>query len=154
MGTISALLRGAAVACVIVFSGSTAALSQTAMAKAAIEKAEAGVKKLQSACAADLKSFCSTVTPGDGRLGLCLVAHEDKISDKCYGALADSMTSLSLTVSSLQRAADVCDKDIGKLCSKVQAGEGRIAQCLVDNKAKLTAPCRGEVVSIEARLKK
>ena len=27
--------------------------------------------------------FCGQVTPGEGRLVLCMMAHEDKVSNKC-----------------------------------------------------------------------
>ena len=40
----------------------------------------AGVRKIETACSNDLKKYCSTVTPGDERLILCIQAHEDQIS--------------------------------------------------------------------------
>ena len=39
-------------------------------------------RKIEAACSEDLKKYCSTVTPGEGRLLLCIEAHEDKISAK------------------------------------------------------------------------
>jgi len=37
--------------------------------------------------------------------------------------------------------ANECDDDLEKHCASVAAGEGRLAQCLLDNKAKLTERC-------------
>ena len=129
------------------------AYAQSDMAKSAIAKAEAVLGKLKSACGADIGKFCSMVTPGEGRIMLCMMAHEDKISDKCFSTILDVGDAIELTVSSVKRAAIVCAPDINKHCGNVEAGEGMIAQCLVDNKAKLSSACRGEVTGVEARIK-
>src|SRR5687768_3281461 len=47
------------------------------------DRIAAGIQKLQSACRTEMASFCSSVTPGEGRLILCMQAHEDKISNQC-----------------------------------------------------------------------
>jgi hypothetical protein len=36
------------------------------------------------ACADDVKRFCSTVTPGEGRILQCLQEHAQDISERCY----------------------------------------------------------------------
>jgi Cysteine rich repeat len=128
--------------------------AETQVAKDAIAKAEAAVGKVKAACAPDVKSFCSNVTPGEGRLLLCMMAHEDKISDACYDAMLTAAEGVELAVSNLLRTAQACDQDIEKHCASVEAGEGRIAQCLIDKKAELSTQCRGEVAGLEARLKK
>lgn len=127
--------------------------AETDMAKAVIAKAEKVVGKMKAACETDIKSFCSAVTPGEGRLMLCMMAHEDKISDKCFMTLLDVGSSVDLTISSVKRAAQVCAPEIGTLCADVEAGEGRIAQCLVKNKANLSEACSAEVAGVEARIK-
>jgi len=132
----------------------TPASAQTEIAKKAIAKAEAVVEKIKAACAKDLKSYCSTVTRGEGRIALCLMAHEDKISDGCFGAVFDAADDIELAMNKILRAAEVCDSDIEKVCGKVEPGEGRIAQCLVKNKAKLTSACQAEVTAIAKRLNK
>jgi Golgi apparatus protein 1 len=129
------------------------ASAETGVAKAVVEKAEKVIGKIQKACEPDIKDFCSKVTPGEGRLLLCMAAHEDKISDTCFTALLDAGDAIDLTVASVKRAALVCANEVKSLCADVDAGEGRIAQCLVDNKAKLSQPCRAEVAGVEARIK-
>lgn len=142
---------GAALAVAI---GATAvANAETDVAKAVIAKAEKVLGTVKAACGADIKSFCSTVTPGEGRLLLCMMAHEDKISDQCFTTLLDVGDSIDLTISSIGRAADVCAPEIQSLCGSTMPGQGRIAQCLKDNKAKLSAPCSAELASVEARIK-
>jgi Golgi apparatus protein 1 len=130
------------------------ARAETQVAKDAIAKAEAAVGKVKAACAPDVKSFCSNVTPGEGRLLLCMMAHEDKISDPCFDAILTAAEGVELAVSNVRRAAQACDQDIEKHCGSVQAGEGRIAQCLIDKQAELSTQCRGEVAGLQARLKK
>ena len=108
---------------------------------------------LKNACAADQKTYCSKVTPGGGRLALCIIAHEDKISDRCFGAMLDTAEGIQLAISNVWRAAEVCEADMDKLCGNVEPGEGRIAQCLINKKSKLSTACRAEVVSFESRFK-
>ena len=45
------------------------------------------VDNVLEACKVDLESFCSQVTPGQGRLLHCAAAHEDKLSGQCNYAL-------------------------------------------------------------------
>lgn len=145
-------LVSAALSLVIVSSVSSHA--QTPIAKQAIEKAAAVVGKIKNDCSADIKSFCPKVMLGDGRLALCMMAHEDQLSDQCFGALFDASEGIDLAMSNIRRAADVCAPEIDKNCRDVEPGKGRIAQCLIDNKAKLSSICRAEIAGIEARLKK
>jgi Cysteine rich repeat len=130
------------------------ALAETDIAKKAIAKAEAAISKVLTSCEVDLKTYCAKVTPGEGRLALCIMAHEDKISDKCFGAIFDVAEGIELTVSNIGRAMEVCEDDASKVCSDVEPGEGRIAQCLIDKKADLSSNCRAEVAGFEARFAK
>ena len=134
-------------------ASTTLATADSDIAKAMVAKAEKVVGKIQKACEPDIKEYCSKVTPGEGRLLLCMAAHEDKISDTCFTTLLDAGDAIELTVSSVKRAVLVCANEIESLCADVQAGEGRIAQCLLDNKAKLSDPCNAEVAGVEARIK-
>jgi hypothetical protein len=132
---------------------SGASNAQTEVAKTVTEKAEKVLARVQASCAKDIKSFCSQVTPGEGRLMLCMMAHEDKLSDECFTTLVDVGDAVELTISSAKRAAVVCAPEINTLCADVIAGGGRIAQCLITNKAKLSSACGAEVAGIEARIK-
>ena len=129
-----------------------AAHAQSDIAKKAIAKAEVALAKVKKACSADIKSFCPKVSPGEGRLVLCMMAHEEQLSDLCFNAALDIADGVELAVSNIARAANVCQADIDKICGNVEPGEGRIARCLVDNKPKLAKACRAEVVSFEVRM--
>ena len=67
----------------------------------------------------------------------------------CY----DVGDSIQLTVCSVKRAADVCESEIETLCADVDASEGGVAQCLIDNKNKLSTPGSAEIAGVEARVK-
>src|SRR5689334_13225801 len=53
--------------------------AETDLATSVKEKAAAAVVKLQSACGQDVRNYCSSVTPAEGRLILCMEAHDDKL---------------------------------------------------------------------------
>jgi hypothetical protein len=130
------------------------ALAESEMAKKVYATGEAAWSKAQQACSDDVRKYCENVTPGEGRTVLCMLAHEDKISDKCVNTLFDLAENFRLTVSNVVRAAEVCQGEVGKVCAKVEPGEGRIAQCLRENQAKLSSSCNAELAGLQARLKK
>ena len=123
-----------------------------ASAQSAIEaRLEAGAKKLQAACGDDLKKYCGQVTPGEGRLTLCVMAHEDKISSKCDLALYEASRNLQRALDRIEMAADACWADIEKNCADIKEGGGRIAQCLVSKKSSLSKGCQAVVSKFPAK---
>ena len=123
----------------------TTAHSQTAggSVEARIDaRIEAAVKKIQDACANDVKTYCSNVSPGEGRLALCMMAHEDKVGSKCEYALFTATRNLDRALDRIEQTADACWEDIEKHCANIAEGGGRIAQCLVSKKASLQSSCQ------------
>ena len=96
-------------------------------------------------CESDMKKFCSTVTPGEGRVLMCVLAYEDKISQRCGTAVFDTLVELGDTINNMQFAVEACGGDIEKTCGNVEPGGGRIAQCLIDNIATISEPCQKSV---------
>jgi hypothetical protein len=129
----------ATLAAMLVFSGQ--AVAQTEMAKKVEARLTAAVQKIQDACGADVKKFCNSVTPGKGRVVMCMMAYEDQVSAKCDYALYQASRNLDRAVDRLEMTADACWDDIEKHCASVREGEGHIAQCLVTKKASLTKQC-------------
>jgi hypothetical protein len=97
---------------------------------------------VMNACAADMEKYCSQVTPGEGRLLHCAAAHEDKLSGQCSYALYQAASALEQLTAAIVYVASECKTDIESLCSSVQAGEGRILSCLMENEAKASEGCR------------
>jgi cysteine rich repeat protein len=102
------------------------------------------VQQLRQACQDELRNFCSTVTPGEGRLLLCMQAHEDKISRQCELALLETSRNIGKAVNRMENFAQACWQDIQTHCSGTG---GSVAQCMMDNRASLSAPCRAVVTA-------
>ena len=130
----------AAIAIAVALTAS-AAYSQSNVTTAIQTKLAAGVAKLQGTCGDEIKNFCSTVTPGEGREVLCIEAHEDKLSPKCLFDMQEAAKNLKLAGDTFKEATAACQGDVAKLCAKTPAGQGRLLQCLVTNKASVSQPC-------------
>jgi hypothetical protein len=134
-----------AVTAMLGFEGDAVAQTQQLAARL-----DAAVKKVEAACSDDLKKYCSTVTPGEGRLILCMQAHEDKVSEKCDFALFDASRRLNRALDRIDRAADICWSDIEKYCSNIPEGGGRILQCLTGQKTSITSACQSELAKLSS----
>ena len=106
------------------------------------------VATIETGCAAEIESYCSQVTIGEGRLLACFYAHEDKLSGQCQYALYTASAELEHAVSALNYVAGQCQADIVKLCATVQAGEGRILECLDSQKDTVSAQCKQAVADV------
>jgi len=146
--TVKLLAKLALVLLVILSVGSVSA--QTDMAKTILEKLTARVAKLESACAKDIKKYCSTVTPGEGRMIYCMQAHEDKISTNCAFELGEAATSVQTAADALKDSVIACRAEINGVCGKTVPGQGRIAACLLSNKSTASAGCAEAIQKIES----
>ena len=99
------------------------------------------VQTVEQGCEAEIKSYCSQVTPGEGRLLACFYAHGDKISGKCEYALYNAAAELDYAINALAYVANQCDDDAMKFCGDVAMGEGRVLECLEANKDSVSAAC-------------
>lgn len=93
-------------------------------------------------CKKELVSYCSTVTPGRGRIAACLFAHNDKLSEQCDSALEVGMVQLSIILSTVSYVVEQCYTDIDKHCEGVVIGGGRLHKCLSQNRDKLEQNCQ------------
>ena len=133
---------------VILSVGSASA--QTNLGKTIVEKLTAKIAKLESACAGDIKKYCRTVTPGEGRMIYCMQAHEDKISPKCAYELGETAGSVQATSDLLKDGVIACKAEISGVCGKIQPGQGRIAACLIANKSTASKNCADAIQKVEA----
>jgi len=99
------------------------------------------IESVRKGCEKELKTYCANVKPGDGRVLACFYAHGDKLSGSCEYALYDAAAQLERFISALTYVANECHADLAKHCGKVAIGEGRVARCLLANKAKLDQRC-------------
>jgi hypothetical protein len=97
---------------------------------------------VMTSCEADIKQYCSQVTPGEGRLLHCAAAHEDKLSGQCSYALYQAASLLEQLSMAIVYVAESCETEIKTLCGDVKAGEGRVLSCLEGNSESLGEPCK------------
>jgi hypothetical protein len=102
-------------------------------------------------CDKELTSYCSNVTPGEGRILACLYAHSDKLSGQCEFALYDVAAQLERFVAALSYLANECDAELEKFCAEVAVGEGRVLKCLDENASKLNARCTQALKDVSAK---
>ena len=133
------LLTSMAAATVLLLSGPIASAQQNI------------IETVATGCETELKSFCSGVTPGEGRILSCLYAYGDKLSGQCEYALYDAAAQLERFVQALTYVANECDADIDKFCASVQAGEGRILSCLDAQASNLQGRCTQALKDVGAK---
>ena len=133
---------------VILSVGSASA--QTNLGKTIVDKLAAKIAKLENACAGDIKKYCRSVTPGEGRMIYCMQAHEDKISPKCAYELGEAAGSVQATSDLLKDGVIACKAEISGVCGKILPGQGRIAACLIANKSTASKDCADAIQKVEA----
>ena len=72
------------------------------------------IESVANGCEKELTTYCSSVTPGDGRILACLYAHSDKLSGQCEYALYDAAVQLERFIAKLSYVANECDADLDK----------------------------------------
>jgi Cysteine rich repeat len=101
---------------------------------------ELGDQVLNS-CNTELARFCAGVAPGEGRVLACLYAHGDKISRRCDYALYNAAARLERAIGAMTYVAGECRAELETHCAGLDAGEGRVAQCLKDHASELSPRC-------------
>lgn len=104
--------------------------------------------QVMDACETDIEQYCSTVTPGRGRLLACFVAHEDKLSASCVNRLYDLSDRLQALANSIGIIGRECGRELDTLCADVSAGEGRVLQCLDANFEEARSGCQAALTGL------
>jgi len=109
------------------------------------------ITKAMEACKPEIEAYCSQVTPGEGRMVACFYAHGDKLSGRCEFALYEAANALEQFVAAVEHLATECHDDLMKYCADVQMGEGRVANCLLDHEADVTAACKQAIKDVDLK---
>jgi hypothetical protein len=104
------------------------------------------IETIQAACADDIDDFCGRVTPGAGRMVLCMRAHEDQFSRSCQAALGRVASSLER---SAERITEMCWNEVRSLCSEADG----VGQCVAQKKASLSPACETIVTILGQRVR-
>jgi hypothetical protein len=109
------------------------------------DRLEEATDAVQNSCGEDIKKFCGSVTPGEGRALLCMQAHEDQLSFRCQFALYRASRKLGNAIHRVERIADACWNDIQAKCGDAE----RIGQCIVQKRETLSRPCQRVVAALQ-----
>lgn len=126
-------------------------LSSASLATGQEKSSPSLLEAVQKGCEKELASYCSQVTPGEGRQLACLYAHGDKLSNRCEYALYDASVQLERAVNAVSYLAKECDSDLEAHCAAVQSGQGRLLDCLKKNSAKLSERCNAALGDLGER---
>jgi PRC-barrel domain protein len=103
------------------------------------------IETVEGACAGDIDDFCGRVSPGEGRIALCMAAHEDVLSVRCRFGLHRAARRIK---SDIGQVAETCLKEIQALCGEA----GRIRQCLEQKRGSLSSSCQTIVGAVGERV--
>lgn len=118
------MLKNLVAVSVIMFLSATSGMAQSAAMKA---------------CAADVKSQCAGIQPGDGRIKACIKSHFNDVSAPCQAVLVKA-AAISKT----------CGADVKKVCADVKPGGGRIEACMKSHLSEVSDPCKDAVTQAAA----
>ncbi|HKI14836.1 MAG TPA: hypothetical protein VKA12_07485 [Roseiarcus sp.] len=105
----------------------------------AVNAAGGGSCHLRKTCAVDLDALCAGVTPGEGRVRACLMAHMASMSTFCSAKLSREIY-----------LATECEADVKHFCGDVISGGARIASCVQTHFGEVSDSCKSALASIEA----
>lgn len=108
------------------------------------ERVAAAVQAVQQPCASDVSKFCGNVTRGEGRILVCMHAHDDQLSKSCQLSLYRVSRGLEQALNRVERIADACWNDIQEKC----ADADRIGQCVMEKAQSLSPACQRVVAGL------
>jgi hypothetical protein len=114
------------------------------------DRVGSAIESIRGACAGDIDKFCGNVTPGEGRVLLCMQAHDDRLSFRCQFALYRASRHLGRALNRVERIADACWNDIQAHCANAE-GTG-LARCVMDRGRSNSRACQRAVTGIRQAL--
>jgi len=130
----------------IVSALGTAAWSSQVSAQTTVrDRLTAATEAVENSCGDDIKKFCGSASRGEGRILLCMQAHDDQLSFRCQFALYRASRKLGNAVHRVERIADACWTDIQAECGEAE----RIGQCVVQKRETLSRACQRVVAAVQ-----
>ena len=93
------------------------------------------IGRIEGACREELRNFCSTVTPGEGRLCSCMQAHEDKLQQSMLSWLCS--THRAIFNRRCRKSAVVAEARWTDIQMQQCGGDSSIAQCISETTRQL-----------------
>ena len=102
------------------------------------------VNQMAKACKSDISKYCNKVSLGGGRLAQCLI-QSDKVSGSCKSTLSALSQMVQKRAAARAMVRTTCDRDISRLCSGVQQGDGNLMQCFFATRKNASPQCQQAV---------
>jgi len=93
-------------------------------------------------CEADAAILCPGLPLNSQKSFMCLMAYEDNLSLGCQLGIVEAAIALEMGMMAIDYSIKACEADADKFCLDVEAGEGRIVNCLRKNETKLASECK------------
>jgi hypothetical protein len=103
------------------------------------------IDRLAVACGKDIQTYCKGLNLGNNRIRNCLTANDAKVSAQCKSGYANAYAMLEKRAAAQASVAKICDRDIQRLCSGVQAGDGNVLECILRAQRTVSAQCNQAV---------
>ncbi len=107
----------------------------SAACKAEIASVARKAREVGEACADDVRSFCSDVTPGKGAVLKCLADNRGSLTPQCQAIVQSAREKLA-------EFRKACGGDAKKFCKGIPEGQGRVLACLKSKEAELSPKCQ------------
>jgi hypothetical protein len=121
------------------YSAALGAALLLAGSSVAVDAMGGGSCHLRKTCTVDLGSLCAGVTPGEGRVRACLMAHMASMSTFCSAKLSGQIY-----------VATECEADVKHFCGSVISSGDRIASCVQTHFGEVSDSCKSALASIDA----
>jgi len=103
------------------------------------------IDQLAVSCGADIGKYCKNEPLGGGRVRQCLLANQGKVSARCIGSVNALSALLEKRAAARASVMRVCDVDIKRRCSGVEAGDGNLMECFYKTKQNISPACQQAV---------
>ncbi len=105
------------------------------------DRVASAVETVEGACSADIERFCGEVTPGEGRIALCMQAYADRLSRGCRFTLFRVSRNIRQAVANI---ADECLNGLKTQCGNAQ----NIGDCAEQKSASISPACHTVVAAL------
>jgi sporulation protein YlmC with PRC-barrel domain len=105
------------------------------------EDLASAMERIEDACGAEIEELCGDITPGEGRIALCVRAKADQLSRRCRFTLFRVSRQIRQSVSNI---ADECLNGLKAQCGNAQ----KIGECAEQKSASISPACYTVVAAL------
>jgi outer membrane protein OmpA-like peptidoglycan-associated protein len=103
------------------------------------------IDRLAASCGKDIARFCKNTHLGGGRIQQCLDQNAGGVSAACKANLSEMRALLQKRATARAAVPRICDSDIRRICTGIQAGDGNLMECFYKAKRNISPQCQQAV---------